>query len=115
MYETIDLGERSSRWGAYDDPQLVAEEETRVLAEGGDDPPNLRRARLEQQLFPSLVSRPIRIGRFVLLSRLGAGGMGEVYAAYDEQLDRRVAIKLLSDEAAEIGRASCRERVSSPV
>lgn len=38
----------------------------------------------------------IKIGRFALLEQIGAGSMGEVFAAYDEQLDRRVAIKLLS-------------------
>jgi eukaryotic-like serine/threonine-protein kinase len=36
-----------------------------------------------------------RIGRFVMLEVIGAGGMGVVVAAYDPQLDRRVAIKLL--------------------
>jgi tetratricopeptide (TPR) repeat protein len=36
-----------------------------------------------------------RAGRYVLLSRIGAGGAGEVYCAYDPQLDRKVAIKLL--------------------
>ncbi|MGH2901005.1 MAG: protein kinase, partial [Solirubrobacteraceae bacterium] len=38
---------------------------------------------------------PIRIGRFTLLERLGAGAMGDIYAAYDDQLDRKVALKLV--------------------
>ncbi len=35
------------------------------------------------------------IGRYTLLGRLGAGGMGVVYAAYDDQLDRKIAVKVL--------------------
>ncbi|HEX7840362.1 MAG TPA: serine/threonine-protein kinase, partial [Kofleriaceae bacterium] len=54
---------------------------------------NLRKAAVRAALFQK--PEPIRIGRFILLEPLGAGAMGEIYAAYDDQLDRKVALKLV--------------------
>ncbi|HEX4229898.1 MAG TPA: protein kinase [Bryobacteraceae bacterium] len=46
------------------------------------------------------------IGRYALLPKIGQGGMGEVYLAQDTVLERKVAIKLLSnvDEADPVAR-----------
>ena len=35
------------------------------------------------------------LGRFAVLGLVGRGAMGEVYAAYDPELDRKIAIKLV--------------------
>jgi tetratricopeptide (TPR) repeat protein/tRNA A-37 threonylcarbamoyl transferase component Bud32 len=51
-------------------------------------------ARVEARLFGELPAAP-QIGRFVVLNKIGAGGLGIVYAAYDPKLDRRVAIKVV--------------------
>ncbi|HEY8226438.1 MAG TPA: serine/threonine-protein kinase, partial [Pyrinomonadaceae bacterium] len=41
-----------------------------------------------------------RIGRYEIRSKIGEGGMGEVYLASDTELDRTVAIKILPQDVA---------------
>src|SRR5690349_14927705 len=43
-----------------------------------------------------------RVGPYEVLERIGAGGMGEVYRALDSKLHRPVAVKLLSEEVADV-------------
>ncbi len=45
--------------------------------------------------FAQFLPRGSTIGRYVVLERIGLGGMGAIYSAYDPELDRRVALKVL--------------------
>jgi serine/threonine protein kinase len=51
------------------------------------------------------LERGSRVGRFEILSAIGAGGMGEVYRARDSRLQRDVAIKILPELVADDGAA----------
>ncbi|WAS90587.1 serine/threonine-protein kinase [Nannocystis punicea] len=76
-----------------------AAEENRVTpaappADAGDP---LGKQLVKRALFPRR-AQPVQLGRFTVLKLLGQGGMGVVYACYDDQLDRKVAVKVLHGE-----------------
>lgn len=56
------------------------------------------RSRLMTELFGD-DPEPVKIGRYVVIERLGQGGVGVVYEAYDPRLDRKVALKLIRGES----------------
>src|SRR5271166_5826985 len=70
---------------------------TQGLSPSGDD---------SQESFSLL--HPTKIGRYAILRRLGKGGFGEVYLAYDDDLNRPVAIKVPRPE-----RVSCPEDIEA--
>ena len=49
-----------------------------------------------------------RVGRYVLLHEIGRGSMGVVHAAYDDTLDRKVALKFISHASASSAEARAR-------
>lgn len=70
----------------------------------------------------SVATGRIVAGRYELSTLIGQGGMGQVWTAYDQRLDRRVAVKLLrpdkvaGQEADELRRRFIREcRVTAQV
>jgi serine/threonine protein kinase len=53
---------------------------------------------LEEKLLT--ISAGTKLGRYEIRSKIGEGGMGEVYLAQDTKLDRKVALKILPADVA---------------
>ncbi len=78
--------------------------------------PTVGGALVSAATMPDVSGAPVRalqrgelLGRYVIMSRLGAGAMGVVYAAYDPELDRKIAIKVI--QTRRVGDAEARTRM----
>lgn len=83
------------------DTRRGSEEETKTASSPAAD---RRSATLDLDSPQTLRSGEV-VGRFSVLSEIGSGGMGQVYAVYDPMLDRRVALKVLHDDGSSDDRA----------
>jgi tetratricopeptide (TPR) repeat protein len=84
-------------------------ESPRTVIEPAAQPPRRRGA------VPEL-ERGASVGRYMVIERLGAGGMGVVYAAFDPELGRKVALKLVirGDQERMLREAQALARLAHP-
>jgi eukaryotic-like serine/threonine-protein kinase len=59
---------------------------------------------------PARLRSGSEVGRYLVIDLVGVGGMGAVYRAYDRQLERRVALKIVRAQLARAGVDVARER-----
>jgi eukaryotic-like serine/threonine-protein kinase len=90
VYETPPQGEETGRTSGDDTPY------TSTTSDGLNTAPTAQPA---DNLTHPAEAVEFQLGRFKVQELIGQGGFGLVYAAYDSQLDRRIAIKIPKPEA----------------
>jgi hypothetical protein len=100
-YDRGTLPERTEHWSPIARVPVTVE----IEGDGADGPMFAPAPTPATAVVPTAAMA--RIGRYHVLKAIGEGGMGVVYSAFDEELDRRIAIKVLgADIAVELrGRA----------
>ncbi|HWB73881.1 MAG TPA: serine/threonine-protein kinase, partial [Nannocystaceae bacterium] len=88
------IDSRDATGGSGSDPRALESTVLPGAAPHSDAQERTTSAHVRKEL-PSPAVPSVRVDRFTLLRRIGGGAMGVVWSAYDEVLDRRVAIKLM--------------------
>ncbi len=93
-------------WGQYDDRPIYITPASYLVVSPTADPPasfdfvemeSSRQNYLKKNLA-SITKSTVVDDRYRIQEQLGAGAMGEIYLAWDSQLQRKIALKLLQDE-----------------
>ncbi len=78
------------------EPELLDDGRGLLDTDGAFSPTQVTQSAGEILVEPAaLLPQGAKLGRYVVIDKVGAGGMGVVYAAYDPELDRKVALKVL--------------------